>query len=421
MNRSSIIAISLLMTFLLGLGVGWFWWGMPLDEAKKSLKEASAASDRKSITKEKRVLKDFANSKPKDRGQIKKENSSKASAAVALEQENKPQETPRAAKDLLHHILSELENSKEEKVDVSKFWGRLQQLKDFGEEGSQAILEFFQTNEDISLGPNSNWASMGGRNLHLTSLRTSLLEVLCDMKDPIAQTASLEVLQTTSSPQEILLAARNLEKFSPGTYRAEALLALQETLANLSEKFNPRTAWQDFQVFEIAGYYQAREFIPQMEDFIKKQPEALGNGLNAVLKFPLEDQVSVLERLAADGNLRKQIAANSFFLVQLDYGNDRLRQITGELFKEMDPKQKTSLIQLLGNSAHTTYSMGFNIMESVRPANFFSRPTYQKKSGIEASLKLFDELEPSADTPALKVYLDEARQKFQEALAKAKE
>jgi len=138
---------------------------------------------------------------------------------------------PQTPKDVLSRLIYELENSDPEKADSVKdserMMARLYQLQDFGEEGTKAIQEFLKTQQDIVLSKGrSRFDNDSGRSK--TSIRTAMLDLLHDINDPIAQAASLEVLQATSSGQEVLRAARNLEKSSPGTYKDEVLKAVSE-------------------------------------------------------------------------------------------------------------------------------------------------------------------------------------------------
>ncbi len=408
MNRLTIITVSLLITFLLGLATGWFWWG-----STANLQEARPILSRKNTTP---IGHSSKQSKPSQKLQ---EHDLKDLVETASSARDKPPASTQTAKDIIDQVLSEIKNAGSGKADNQKMWKRLQELRRFGEEGSQAILEFFRTNEDVPFEPDwqAGWGLSAEEPVYFHSLRTALLEILYEMKDPTAQTADLEFLQTASSSQEALLAIKNLEKASPGVYRTQALQAASEILTDLLEKPDAQFDLQNSKIFEIVGYYQAQELLPLVEDCIKRQPLCLYNWLSCVVQFPTEDQVSALERLSADKKIHEGlVATNSYLLVQLDYRNDRLRQMTGELFKEMDVNKKADLIQRVGESGIMKFGGGFTL-EFNRP----NIPTYHKKDGIEASLKLLSEIEPSLDSAILKAHLEVSRLKLQEALAKAKE
>ena len=417
MSRLILIAATLLIGFAIGLGTGWFWWKSATNpqEVKSPLAFKNTARDGRAPKQSNPPL------NLQKHGQEKKEGDPKELTGTASSANDKLPVPAKTAKDIIDQILSEIESSGSEKADGQKIWKRLQKLRKFGEEGSQAILEFLRTNKDISSGPNG-WGNFlheglsAERYVQFHSLREGLLEVLYEMKSPTAQTASLEALQTTSSAKEVLLAIRNLEKVSTGTYRAEALQAMSAVLTELSKEPDDRYGWQDCQIIGIVGYYQARELIPLVEDLVKKQPRSLSNWLQCLDQLPAEDQIGTLERLSADEKIRETIVADDYYLVRLDYRNDRLRQMTGEFFKEMPANQKINLIQRVGESGTMNFGGGFTIefAQSTIPA-------YHKKDGIEASLKLLSEIEPTLDSDILKAYLEVSRLKLQEALAKAKE
>ena len=213
MSRLILIAATLLIGFAIGLGTGWFWWKSATNpqEVKSPLAFKNTARDGRAPKQSNPPL------NLQKHGQEKKEGDPKELTGTASSANDKLPVPAKTAKDIIDQILSEIESSGSEKADGQKIWKRLQKLRKFGEEGSQAILEFLRTNKDISSGPNG-WGNFlheglsAERYVQFHSLREGLLEVLYEMKSPTAQTASLEALQTTSSAKEVLLAIRNLEK-----------------------------------------------------------------------------------------------------------------------------------------------------------------------------------------------------------------
>ena len=100
------------------------------------------------------------------------------------------------------------------------------QLTEQGNAAVPAIREYLERLQDIDLD-----AIGAGKRVGCASVRIGLLDVLGQIGGPEALAALHQTLQTTADPSEIAVLARNLDALAPGQYRAEALDAAREALA----------------------------------------------------------------------------------------------------------------------------------------------------------------------------------------------
>ncbi len=415
--KTRFIVIIFALGMAAGLGVGWFVWGKLSKETPLVTEEKGTAAK-----KSKDVLgrKQSGNNRTQPsqthvlqnttkENQKNGENEKESSASSEEVRDTKHRSPPRTAKEVFDRILEEFESLDGEKLGFI-LPGRLQQLKDFGEEGSAAIQEFLRTQQDIALDPNTAWIRLDGRIGGIDSFRAALLETLYDMDDPTSRTANIEVLNSTSSGFEVLLTAGNLEKFSPGAYRSEALSAASEILARLLKRNNPNeqdqvNAQGDALVTEIVDYYQARELIPQVDEFIKKYPILLDQRLRSIFQFPVEEQVDTIERFLKDPKLKESIIQNHWYLHRWDFQNDRARSLITDNFNTLGEQQKADFIKNLGSHA---YVGGGATRDRMKPRN--SNDTWvSPKNTIEGKLKLLDGLEPQLNSPEQKTHFEKAR------------
>jgi len=329
-------------------------------------------------------------------------------------QAKKPPQTARA---VIDRLLAELEGTDAFQID-SRIAGRLQQLRDFGEEGSKAVQKFLRTQQDIVL---EGAALSNGRLTRYPSVRAALLDMLYDMNDPIAPAASLEVLRDTSSGLEVALAARNLEKFSPGARRSDALRAVSEILANAAasskDQNPPHFSGLDSQVLEIIAYYQARELVPQVEELVKNRPDWLHLWMKSLLQFPAEDQADFLEKIRRDDKLRGALADEGAILGQFDLQNDKVRQhVRGIAVKNMTSQQLEQLVAWIG---HPSYREQPGCFMKDGEADVARAAMNIEKGKIESSLRMLNELAPSLP-PALRQRLEETRKQLREQLKNAR-
>jgi hypothetical protein len=111
------------------------------------------------------------------------------------------------------------------KEQAERFKQVLAELVRQGETAVPAIQAYLDKNLD------SDYAKLdGGDQLSYSSLRASLLDTLKQIGGPEAQSAMVEVLQTTAVPAEVLELAKDLEQQAPGQYRDQILNAAHEAL-----------------------------------------------------------------------------------------------------------------------------------------------------------------------------------------------
>jgi hypothetical protein len=111
------------------------------------------------------------------------------------------------------------------KEQAEKLKQNLDELIRQGASSVPAIREFLEKNIEYDFADIS-----GGDQLGYSTLRASLFDALRQIGGPEAQAATLQVLQTTASPAELLELAKNLQTESPGLYRDQILTSAREAL-----------------------------------------------------------------------------------------------------------------------------------------------------------------------------------------------
>src|SRR5207248_5263700 len=111
------------------------------------------------------------------------------------------------------------------KEQAARFKQDLEELVRQGASSVGAIQEFLGKNIECEYDEVS-----GGEQLGYSSLRHSLIDALKQIGGPQAQSAMVEVLQSTAAPSELLELAQNLEAEAPGQYREQVLNAARESL-----------------------------------------------------------------------------------------------------------------------------------------------------------------------------------------------
>ena len=229
---------------------------------------------------------------------------------VAATEDAATKEPLPTAKTVIERLLIEIKPLESKKMDreellklkkaSDQILARLQQLKDFGEEGSRAIQEFLQSQQDVLLPSSKSMSIPGPTGYPSSSLREILIDTLYDMENPTSRTASLEVLKTTSSGAEVFFSARNLEHFSPGTYRTEALQTASRVLApsqNLNNLSNDDIILKYILLFDVIAHYQACDLIPQIEALAKNNSRLIqALWVTIVPRFPAEEQAEMLQK-----------------------------------------------------------------------------------------------------------------------------
>ncbi len=341
-----------------------------------------------------------------------------------------------AAQEVIDRLLAEVENSDPKKPISPLIKGYLQQLKDYGDEGSKAIRAFLRKHEDIDLRSN--------KNENFGTLRTALIANLYWMDNASSREANREVLATTPSPAEIFLAAKNLEKFAPGNYRQEVLAAISATIKNLSTLEAGKQPITDIQAFsmadiraledrvsyrnkenapmlELIGYYQAKEMMPEIEAWIPEYihiqlkeksfdfefPYLTDNWISVLRYFPGEDQAASLQRLANDEKVSICLWGSGA-LTQLDLQNASVQQVFMEAFSNrMSAWHQMEFVRHLGEGYYgNDYRLFSEFSEKSQSAPISAESTYLKiaSSSLEKTkiligvMKFLDTLEAKVDT-----------------------
>jgi hypothetical protein len=386
-TTSRINWLSIAFVLAAGFGIGWF--------CRESLVEPINSESEMSVS----------NSKNKPTSK-QKESASKTEITGTLDAGIKVGAVPQTAQEVLERLLVEIESSDSQRGESPRLLGRLQQLQDFGEEGSKAIRAFLDSQQDIVLSQGFGYSN--GRLTQFPSVRAALLDTLYEMRDPTAQAACLNVLKNTSSGLEALLAARNLEKMAPGVHRADALTAVTEILSTLvaskgDAKKQVMQNWMSTQALEIVGYYQAREVLPQLEELVKQQPQLLNAFMNTLLQFPAEEQISTMQRLSSDPKLARWIN-QSFYLGQMDYQSASARQAALKVIPKLTAAQKQLFLQQMAQAGYRPVG-AYQLMNPEKSL----QNNLPVQGRVRGSIQLLEALRPSMDTPVLKKQLEETR------------
>ncbi len=313
--------------------------------------------------------------------------------------------TPQTPKAVLDRLLADLEAVDSSQTEPFPIMGRLQQLKDFGEDGSRVIQDYLRTQQDVVF-PLGRFQTLTGEPV--ASLRTALIASLNGVDDPTTRAMNLEVLRTSSASAEIAWAARNLETLAPGAYRTEILSAISETLHNAAA---PRPASQGYetylidpQLFELIAHFQAVDLVPDVDEILKKDPRLVPEWLHRLTSLPEDAQLLSVRSLLNDEGGKSALLANSPFLAQLDLQNNEVRQLVRFIFQTgMTLPQREALLQQIGRTGSMEGFSG-----DASGANLRAR--------LESEWKLLSELDPQI-APTLRPTSLEARKRLQDQLS----
>lgn len=319
---------------------------------------------------------------------------------------------PRTAVEVLERLLTEIEQTDPKRLGSLPIQGRLQQLRDFGEEGSQAIAEYIHTGNDLEIASSSTFSNT--RLVTFTSIRIALLEALYEQRDPAAMAANAGVLKSSIVPLEVLLSARNLEKARPGVFRAEIVKATLDLMAIAYDPKDPkspdRVNWRNSLASEVAAHFQVKELLSPLEARLLAQPYMTQSYIGILSTFPSSDQASALQRIMTQEKVRKALATDVYALSPLDYTNPQIRQLTLTIFvTEMSPAQKDQFVQSMGQII--TVNSGSNLF---RPEEGAPSRNASSRKKFEGLLQLIDDLITRGDSPALLQKLTTARKLVQQ-------
>lgn len=146
-------------------------------------------------------------------------------------------------------------------AQVTEWRGRLRAVIAMGADAVPAIREYLALNKDYLFGREN------ARALQYESVRDALIDSLRQIGGEVAIQATLETLQTTADPGEVLELARNLEKMAPGVHRAEMLDAARQVLGMAKQgELKDYDVGPLFEVFQKYGDASAIADLQQAGD-----------------------------------------------------------------------------------------------------------------------------------------------------------
>ncbi|HXJ55083.1 MAG TPA: hypothetical protein VNU68_00315 [Verrucomicrobiae bacterium] len=178
----------------------------------------------------------------------------------------------------------------------------LQALVQQGAAGVPAIRDFLALSKDLSLG------SVNAQMLGYDTVRGALFDALRQIGGPEGTQASLEALNGTGDPREVLALARNLESMAPGEHRGEMLDSARQVLGMASR--GELAGYDVGPLFEVFQKYGGAEALADLEQAwgqwryygaigLANLPE--GAGIPSLIKMatgPGGDRGQALEMLA---------------------------------------------------------------------------------------------------------------------------
>lgn len=135
----------------------------------------------------------------------------------------------------------------------------LARLVNEGARALPAIRELLLRDADVSFANITN-----GQLLGVASLRSAMLDSLWQIGGPESLNLALEILQTTSRPDEVARLARDLEALAPGQYRDASVSAARSTLARLSQAAD-KQVMDAGPLFEVLRKFGDLSVAPDLE------------------------------------------------------------------------------------------------------------------------------------------------------------
>jgi hypothetical protein len=321
-------------------------------------------------------------------------------------------ETGAAAKSpatLLHETIASLPGLDERDRDraVNEL---VEALRQHGPAGLQAVREFFKTAQDVKI--RNGWGMSNGRITSAPSLRIALLDALREW--PGGTELNLEILRETSRAFEASLAVRNLEKSSPGVYRAEAIRTMS-TLAAQPMKGEFAAEGMNY-VFDAMRHFNAPELLPAAEKLVASQPWAAFQLMNALKEMAPEVRGPAYGRLFSDPKIAAQLASNPHTMQNLNYADPHVAQHAAHLYATlMDAKQRDRFLGDFGSNRAFSIRSDFFAPEAT--ANYVTVAGGTEVPELQARLGFLDQIAPHSTTPVLQQRLAEAREDINKAIA----
>jgi hypothetical protein len=200
---------------------------------------------------------------------------------------------------------------------------------------------------------------------------------------------------------------RNLEKLNPGTYRHEAIQALQARIADASSWDSTPAA--EAIVFEVARHFRAEELLPQLHALTVAQPVFHAPDYVKMLNgFPDDVRSAAIKRLLAEPKVSEAVLSQPSLLHQFSFVDEGMRAfMVNALARVWDTSRKLNSLQAF---AATPPSGSTIIFDDPRDPGRVRANAERDLKEVRARKVLLMEIEPSADTPELQEALKKVRQ-----------
>lgn len=331
--------------------------------------------------------------------------SARENEGVALVADSAPQ--PKGAAEIFHEAIGKLKD-----MDVNRRQAAIEtlvrQLRAAGPEGFQVLRDYFRAGQDVKF--QNGYAIVNGRAVQ--SLRAALLDSLGDWPGNEALDLTREILRTTSRMSEASIAIGQLEKKSPGVYRAEAIQALQQIATKPPEK----DAWAmgGTALFDAMKQLKAPELLPAAETEVSKNPWTAPQFIASLDALPADVRAPALQRLFANEAVTKSMAANPWSMQALNYSEPVVAQNVAQLFTaNTDKRFRENFLTNFANAQAVNFSggSGFTMGGSVVDNSA------DRVARLQGRLAFLDTIAPQCATPVLQERLQDARDAIQKSIA----
>lgn len=291
--------------------------------------------------------------------------------------------------------------------------GRLQavgdlifQLRLCGGAGLEAVGEFLARGDDMRVA--NGWSITSSELTRAPTLRTALIAALKHWDDPRAETIGAGVVRGSDNLFEVMLAAAELERRTPGTYRGDVIGAVEEVLGGGQE---PADASAVRWALSAVAYYQAPELMPSVERVLGRCPYLVGEYVGAIAGLPEADRRMAVRRVIADPQVLAHLAQNPDPLKRVDLADPAVAGAVANLFAtQMAPKVREEFLADFGQD-FAGGGVQPVLFGKLRSAKVWVSPSAEERQRQRAAKReLLRQLAPFATTPVLRQRVEEAWQ-----------
>ena len=324
-----------------------------------------------------------------------------------------PVAAPKSAAELFHEALASMGelDPKKRQAAVNEL---VNKLRAAGPEGLQAVRDFFRAGQDVKF--QGGYAIMNGKMTQSPSLRAAMLDALGEWPGPEATELTREVLRSTPRMFEAAIAIRQLEAKAPGAYRAEEI----QTLQQLASEPQGKDGFFDGgnTLFDAMGYFKAPELIPAAEKLVQKNGWAAMQYVQALGNFSQDVREPAIERLFAQPEVVKQLAANPWALQGMNYSDRAVSQNVAQMFETgMDRKVRETFLQNFAGS-HASFVAASAFDPAAAKGGVVQQiPEPARVAQLQAKLTFLDQIAPQCTTAVLQERLQDARDDVKKAIA----